>query len=463
MLFARIIGVSNRFSWLVSKLQGQNIQYRLLSLQSESPLSDCTWLSSSQLSRIVNAVGTPVFIYNQQRLHDNVASIIAAAESEGYDRSRLRLFLPLFANSNPHLIRTVVPKFAGLLLQVREEIEILRMMSKNAQEDPLNEDSFAVSSTYLSNKDIDFFVNRTKFLYLSSLDELKYLCVNYPAQPFRIRINLSAYEKPGFRVGQLAEVTSFMTDNNLSNRFRGYHCYFASENSIESVRNAVEEVFIIWHQFFSRKPLAAYDINLGGGYGFDYHVREPYEAKHFPWRSYFIMLREVIRRFGVDDRVSFFIEPGRDILADVGVFVMQVTRDLINRPGVSHLPTDGSFIYMPSAKVRQRQHNVLFVNGVHLCTKHASPTATALLRGRTTLRNDNVLPGLYSIPDDIRTSDYIVVLDTGAYCATQHLEHGNLTPAPEVLVNYDGSLSLISARGSLIDKARNIPIKAIPL
>lgn len=457
MILSRLLKNTVRSSCHRSFILLETISSRVTPCQCQHTIANATWLTADQLRRITDSVGTPTFVYSEKRLQNNISTILEAAEAEGFSKSRLRLFLPFFANSNPHLLRTVVPTSAGLLLQVREEFEMLKSLAPDTVQAASSAESFAVSSTYLTNEDIDFWIKHVKYLYLSSLGELEYLARKYPTEPFRLRINLSIYDKPGFRIGQLSEVVSFIMKNKLAERFRGYHCYFASENSLASVKNAMEEVFLVWQNYFSKKPLSAHDINLGGGYGFDYHIREPYEAKHFPWRAYFVMLKEVMRRFGVDQQMSFLIEPGRDVLADTGLFAMRVTRDLIKRPGLSHLPTDGSFVYLPSAKVRQRRHNVVFADSVHLHEKHPSPTATALLRGRTTLRNDNVLPGAYPIPENIQAGDFLLVQDTGAYCATQHLEHGNLTPAPEVLVKADNSLTVISNRGSLLDKARNIP------
>jgi hypothetical protein len=49
-----------------------------------------------------------------------------------------------------------------------------------------------------------------------------------------------------------------------------------------------------------------------------------------------------------------------------------------------------------------------------------------------------------------------MILDVGAYCATQHMEFLNVPPAAEVLVDADGKINLITSRGDDLDKWRHL-------
>ena len=70
-----------------------------------------------------------------------------------------------------------------------------------------------------------------------------------------------------------------------------------------------------------------------------------------------------------------------------------------------------------------------------------------MVRGRSILRNDYVLPGAYDVPPQVGAGGYMLILDAGAYCATQHMEFLNVPPAAEVLVDRHGEPKLITQRG----------------
>jgi hypothetical protein len=78
------------------------------------------------------------------------------------------------------------------------------------------------------------------------------------------------------------------------------------------------------------------------------------------------------------------------------------------------------------------------------------------LRGRGILRHDYVLPGEYLVPDCIGAQDYMLILDVGAYCATQHMEFLNIPPAAEAVIDKAGSVYLITSHGDKFDKWRYV-------
>ena len=80
----------------------------------------------------------------------------------------------------------------------------------------------------------------------------------------------------------------------------------------------------------------------------------------------------------------------------------------------------------------------------------------AALRGRTILRNDYILPGEYLVPPGVGADSHMLIMDVGAYCATQHMEFLNVPLAAEVLVDSAGAAHLVSSRGDELDKWRHL-------
>jgi diaminopimelate decarboxylase len=213
--------------------------------------------------------------------------------------------------------------------------------------------------------------------------------------------------------------------------------------------SVLEQVFMIFRTHF---PTAS-SINFAGGYGFDYEEWDDAD-KHFDWDRYFKELREIAHRYELPAHVQFLFEPARDLLADVGTLLLSVKRNLIWKPGANQVLTDGSRILLPSAQHKGRHHNVIFLDGS--MAEMDSNGTRAALRGRSILRHDYVLPGEYWVPEGIGAGDYVLILDVGAYCATQHMEFLNIPPAAEVLKEAAGSLSLITAHGDELDKWRHL-------
>jgi diaminopimelate decarboxylase len=215
-----------------------------------------------------------------------------------------------------------------------------------------------------------------------------------------------------------------------------------------------EDVFRIFKKHFPQ----ANEINLGGGFAFEYDEKNV-EDKHFPWEKYFREIRELVQKYDIPDDVILTIEPGRDIFADVGEFIVKVHR-VHNRPHerTKRISTNGSFVYMPSAMQRKRQHQLTFLDSQ--CNEKIDRFGYGSLSGCTTISSNYLFPGIVKIPQDTIKGDHIVVHDIGAYGASQHMSFLNKRPATEVLVRKDGTVEVISERGEFTDKVRNVPLQS---
>jgi hypothetical protein len=60
------------------------------------------------------------------------------------------------------------------------------------------------------------------------------------------------------------------------------------------------------------------------------------------------------------------------------------------------------------------------------------------------------------VPNSVKAGDFLIIMDVGAYCATQHMEFLNVPPAGEVMVAADGTAYLVTKPGDNLDKWRNV-------
>jgi len=397
-----------------------------------------SWLNQVDLTSIVRQVGTPVFIYSEEQLRRNVQRITSAAHAVGLG-DRIELYVPFFPNSNPHVLRPLQDMGVGLLLQIPGEYEILQKFGFN---------KFIVSPGHVSDDEIAFWSRTAYPTFLSSIGEVDF-ALRSGAPSISVRIDSLDSGKPGVKYGELESLSELLRSYGRS--LECFEVYCGSGNSREDMIEVIKTMFSIFNKYFP----TARSVNFAGGHGFVYeHWNEA--EKHFDWSEYLRVLADTAKQMGVPEHVQFLFEPARDVLADTGVLVLSVKRDVIKNPISRLVVTDGTRMLMPSAQLRDRRHNVLFLdqNLVELTDDSAGMRAT--LRGRTILRHDYILPGEYVVPEGVDAGCHVVIFDVGAYCATQHMEFLNVPPAAEVLVDRKGTAHLITSRGGDLDKWRHL-------
>ncbi len=403
-----------------------------------------SWVGKVDLQLIGDRIGTPVYVYSEAQLLMNVSRIKDAAKAAGLDK-KVELYIPFFPNSNPHVLRPLQDMDdVGILLQLPSEHEILRQFGFR---------KFIVSPGHVSDDEIGFWARTGYPTFLSSLDEVSYaLRTNAPS--ISVRIDSLDSGKPGIKSAELQGLSDLLARHKRD--LECFEVYCGSGNSRDDMINAIATNFRILTTHFP----TARSVNFAGGQGFVYESWNE-SGKHFDWCGYFRALREIADRMEIPDHIRFLFEPARDVLADIGALLLRVERDLIRNPVANLVVTNGSRMLMPSAQLRNRHHNVVFLGAdMKEIASGATNGVHAVVRGRSILRNDYILPGQYWVPDGVDSHSYLLILDVGAYCATQHMEFLNIPPAPEVLIDIAGTAHLVTSPGDELDKWRNLlPVK----
>lgn len=399
-------------------------------------------MDTNLLKKIVNKISTPVFVYEETKLTNNIRGILDAAAQYKLEK-RIKIYIPYFCNSNPYLFKLFSGIGTGIVLQDEEEYyQVKKHKLAN---------NIIVSPAFLSDEEIDFWVKNNVLVNLASLEEVKYFIDHFKEKPlcFRVDITRDSNQRLAIKRHQLNELSTLLKKHGIIPH--AVHIYVGTGSSLEKMRDNLLGFFKIWKDYFPQVK----NINLGGGFGFDYDTNY-LNSKHFNWSKYFSFLGKKINEFSVPDSVNFLLEPGRDIFADVGQMLIKVKR-VVQEKGFKNLSTDGSYVYMPSATIRARQHNLNFYD--KRFKELPVSKKFGVLSGSTTLSTDYVFPGKIKIPSEVDAGDFIVVNDIGAYGATQHMEFLNKKPCPEVLIRKDGKAYLITSRGKDDDKLRYLLAK----
>lgn len=396
-----------------------------------------SWLDRVDLTLIRDEVGTPVFLYDENRLVDNIERILGAAAAVGL-ADRVDLYVPFFPNSNPHVLRVLRELGVGLLLQLPGELDVATRHGF---------DRLIVSPGHVSDDEIALWSAKRLPTFLSSLGEVE-CALRLQAPSISARIDSLDSGKPGIKLAELNRLRGLLAAHGRD--LDCFEVYCGSGNSPAQMVAAMETLLDIFVTYFP----TARSVDFAGGHGFRYDAWDT-EDKHFEWTGYFASLRRVLDRKGIPEHVRLMFEPARDVLADVGVLLLEVKRDPIDNPVHRLVVTDGSRMLMPSAQLRDRHYNVLSLDG-DLRPMPVGDGRPAALRGRTILRNDYLLPGEVAVPDGLVAGCHAAILDVGAYCATQQMEFLNVPPPPEVLIDRQGTAHLVSHRGTDTDKWRNL-------
>jgi diaminopimelate decarboxylase len=396
------------------------------------------WVSNVDLKSICATTGTPVFVYSEAQLIKNLRRVKSAISAAGLD-GRVSIYVPFFPNANPHILQPLRSEGVGMLLQMPNEYAIVTQHGFS---------DFIVSPGHVCNDEIAFWAKKGYPTFLASIDEIGY-ALNTQSETISVRIDSLGSDKPGIKLGQLAELAAMLKSHNRE--LECFEVYCGSGNSLADMVDIVRQIFQIYLDHFP----TARSINFAGGHGFNYEEWDETE-KHFDWEAYFREIEKIAREMSIPKSVKFLFEPARDVLADTGVLVTGVKRNIVTHAIGSIVVTDGSRMLMPSAQLRNRPHNTIFLDAqLHEIANRTASTACKI-RGRSILRNDYILPGEAMVPNAVQEGDYLMIMDVGAYCATQHMEFLNVPPAGEVLVDADGRPHLVTRPGDHLDKWRNL-------
>ena len=330
-------------------------------------------MNSQILKKVAESVGTPFFVYDGQVLEKNINRFFNAAKERSLFE-RVFVFISYFTTSNPQIFRKVVGDKIGVLLQTEEEYHQLKKFDVNAQ--------MIVSPSFLSDEEIDSWSSKNIPVNLASLEEVKYWIKKYSSpMSFRLDLTFRQNQRTGIKKRQMNELVEVLKQAQITPK--SIHVYCGTGSDIDKVKKYLKKTMKICHRFFPDVK----EINLGGGFGFDYEEMDS-ERKHFDWDSYFSYLDSFIKKYRIPNDVKFLFEPGRDILADVGQMILRIKR-IVEFPKTREVSTDGSYVYIPSATKRNRVHNLIFFDK-DFKQINSQKTFCNKLSGSTTLSSDYI-------------------------------------------------------------------------
>ncbi len=399
-------------------------------------MSNLTTIGGCSISDLVQAFGTPLYVYEAERIRHN-ARRLAGAFRKGWPATEV--FYAVKANPNPHVVALITAE--GLGADCAAPLEAII-----AERAGLSRDRRMYTGNYESRDDL-VAAARCGAINLDDIGSLDRLPVGYEGVlSFRINPGVGQGSHPGIvtggpdaKFGIPLEVAKEAYRRAYERGFRrfGIHLMAGSNNRDASffaemtrfLCGAIEKAIL---------PLgvAPEYLDIGGGFGIPYRdEEEPLDielAAHLVAKELFdFCVRHRI------ERLSLRIEPGRYLVGDAGYLVTRVTAVKNGERRFVGLDAGMNTLLRPA--LYGAFHRVSVVG-------KASPAGLASLCGRL-CENTDIFVNNLPFPA-VAEGDIVIFHDCGAYCATKAFAYnGRLRPA-EVLCE-NGAARIIARAESI--------------
>lgn len=377
------------------------------------------FLDSVPVSEIIKKFKTPLLIFLENRIRDNITTFINIFNSE-FDN--FHCYYSFKANFLPEICKIVHSEGIGAEIVGFPELNLALKLGFPTKK-------IIVGGPYLPKKLIELSVkNKIKEIIIYDLNDLKK--VNSIAQKYGhiqdicIRVNSQKYKsKLGIKLNA-KKINEFVkTYNNYQNiKIKSILSHFSTQmNNISQFKQNISSIAYNL-QFFSDVGIKVNNINLGGGFP---------EATIMPQNQLKLIAREIksiLKHYKVDYNKIYF-EPGRYFLGDAGLFISKIVGVRENRWVFLNI---GNHICPKFAKCSLRFYNASQINEPH---KHKTSIAGIIPTDQDVLAKD------YFFTKNLIKGDKVLVTNTGAYCLT----FSNRFPylLPKIFLIHNTNLNLI--------------------
>ncbi len=358
--------------------------------------SDGIFIDSVDFNEIVKQFKTPLLIFLENRLRENIKGFINVFSSEF---ENFQCFYSFKANFLSEICKIVLSEGIGAEIVGLPELKLALKLGF-----PPNK--IIIGGPYLSKELIELSIkNHVKEIIIYDMGILKK--INSIAKKFDIiqsiciRVNSQKYaSKLGIKFNErkLALFKNIIKDYQNINITSILSHFSTQMNDIKQFRKNIRAIASNL-TLLSDHGIVIKDINLGGGFP-EANVMPQHQLKHIAKE-----IKKVLSEFEVNYRNIYF-EPGRYFIGDAGLFISKIVKVCEDRWVFLNL---GNHICPKFARCSLRFYNASQINEPH---KYKTSIAGIIPTDQDILAKD------YFFTERLLKGDKVLVTNTGAYCLT---------------------------------------------
>ena len=413
-------------------------------------IEETRFLSHSEVRRIAQQFGTPVYVYDEARLTQGAQNVLDFPNAFGLTARYAMKALP-----NGNILRLF--DRLGLHFDASSGFEVERAMKAG-----IAAEKIALTAQELP-KNFGDLHEAGMLLNACSLDQLRYFGENFPGQELGVRFNpgLGSGGTNRTNVGgpaasfgiwheDRAEVQAIVKKHHLT--VVRIHTHIGS-GSDPQVWQHVAGMSIGLLEHFP----AAQTLNLGGGYKvgrMNHETSTDLQEVGEPVVQTFSAFGEATGR-----RITLEVEPGTYLVANAGCVITTVQdRTSTGEEGYLFLKIDSGMTEVLRPSMYGAQHPLVVVSATD--DGEQRPTVEAVVAGHCCESGDILTPSAGD-PEalepralqDANIGDYLVIEGSGAYCAGMSSKNYNSFPeAPEVLYRGPNQEPLLIRKRQTLDQ-----------
>lgn len=380
------------------------------------------------LRDLARGYGTPLFVYSARHIADCLAIY-----QQGFASREHTIYYSVKVNSNLHLLRLLYT--LGSKFDVVSQGELQRVLAAGGRAED------CVFSGVGKTKDELLFalqhgidcINVESAAELYQLNALAQSVAKVAPISLRINPDIDAKTHPyistglrenkfGILMDQAGELYQWAHDQPYL-RIKGISCHIGSQLlDLSPLLQAAKRV-VEFAQVLVKKGIDVEHVDLGGGIGISYQSDGSEEISPSAWQNYFTQLRTI-----VPAGITIHIEPGRSIVGNGGVLLMQV-QHLKNQESHAFVVVDAAMNDVLRPALYRADHQVLALrvrenrDQASQCYNVVGPVCESA----DFLAHDKKL--------SVEEGDYLALLSAGAYCFCMSSNYNSRLRAAEVLVD----------------------------
>lgn len=401
--------------------------------------NDELYCEEVKLQDVAADLGTPVYVYSQNTLLDNLAEIESALA--GIDHT---VCYALKANSNEKLLSLLASQGAGADVVSAGEIYL-------ALKSGFPPEKIVYAGVGKRDDEILFALNRDILAFnVESAEELQAINDIADAENKKARIGIrinpdidiqghpyiatgKSENKFGISVSEVPQLLQQLS--GLANvELVGLHCHTGSQiRAVAPYLAAIEALSQLKNRVEREGSTLRY-IDIGGGLGVDYEA--PFDEPSLTATELFSEIHADLA--ALDCRIIF--EPGRSLIANAGVLLTQVLYGKQTR-GKRFVVVDAGMTELIRPSLYNAYHEIVPLKKAPGPAKVKVDVVGPICESGDFLAKDRTMP-------EVSRGDLLAVLTAGAYGFSLSSNY-NARPRPaEVLVN-GGSYKVIRERGKI--------------